>query len=270
MNLEIRVTSRNIGSNPGGRCVLPVYGVPTPAYLKYCNIARLTGGSSFRAEHQPIYEALTVALARCFGLEVPNFYVLLNGKHNISFAYDLKVNRLNDQKPFYFVSELVDLPHSGQDEAMKLKTALADDKIYRDFLLISDVSGRRQNFAYFAEPEPHVLYIDLGCSFVDSVEGILQHRKGKKVEGSKRQLRGIRKEAENRFLISRDNTDLISFLDLIDNIDMIDLPTLNPEGVLKVKTVLTTEEMEEIQAILYLNLPECFKKYKSSNLLVQN
>ena len=176
MTLEIILTSEPKGSNPGGKGKTTIYGEEKEIYLKYCNISHIRHPTHFNAQHQPIYEAITFALAQKLGLIIPDYYIILNGKKDLKFSYKKGIKKLAGDKPYYFLSELVQLPIN--EDPPKVQQQMKKEKIFRDFLLISDISGKKQNFCYFEAPHPYMFYIDLGCSFVDSVGGILQQRQG--------------------------------------------------------------------------------------------
>ncbi|MBI2662736.1 hypothetical protein HYX11_04725 [Candidatus Woesearchaeota archaeon] len=265
MSLEITITSERKGSNPGGKCSISIYGLDTSSYIKYCNLSHLHD-SYLTAQHQPFYEAITLALCQRLGLIVPSYYIIINNKRKIKFNYTHSMPKLSEDKPYYFASELITLPE--QEDQEELHQALMQEKIYRDLLLISDVSGKKQNFAYFEHPSPHVLYIDVGCSFVDSVNGILNQRNGKKINLSKQELKNAHKLAERYDLYTNHKTDIMSIDDIINLLPCLELPTLNPAKTIIVEDILSTQEIEEIQLILLANIPSFIKKHKESPNIV--
>ena len=265
MSLEITITSERKGSNPGGKCSIPIYGLDTSSYIKYCNLSHLHD-SHLTAQHQPFYEAITLALCQRLGLVVPSYYLIMNTTRSVKFNYTHNIPKLSEDKQCYFASELIALPE--QEDQEKLHEALTQEKIYRDLLLISDVSGKKQNFAYFENPSPYVLYIDVGCSFVDSVNGILSQRNGKKINLSKQELKNAHKLAERYTVYTNHKTDVLSIHHLIDLIPYLEIPTLNPAQTIFVENILSAQEIKEIQQILLSNIPSFIKKHKESSNIV--
>ncbi len=268
MTLQLILTSEPKGSNPGGKGKTIIYGEEKSIYLKYCNISHIRHPTYFNAQHQPIYEAITFALAQIFGLIIPDYYVLLNEKRDLHFSYDKGIKKLAEDKPYYFLSELVQLPIN--EDPIKVEQQMKREKIFRDILLISDISGKKQNFCYFEAPQPYMFYIDLGCSFVDSVGGILQQRQGKYIELSKKEYKSTTKMIQKYSIITRDYQNIIPLEEVIDSLENLQIPTLNPSNIRTVRSLLSQEEIAEIRDILLANLPHSLKKHKESEFLIKN
>jgi hypothetical protein len=287
--LEIKITSESKGSNPGGKCSLPYLGNQcADFYIKYCNSSRLPPQHPFNPVNQPIYEALTLVLAEKVGLHVPRYFVLMNKQGNIRFTQDHTISikkELDENRPYYFVSRLVTLPR--EENLEKLKLMMEKEKVYRDLLMVGDVSGKKQNFALIDDPSPgHVLYIDLGCSFVDAVGGYLQQRnyitnlvrdvKGKQEGEPKRDLKQNLRHAERTLrkyaLLTNheveSSQDIIPLDELVESVREAQIPTLNPRGKLAVVNALSEKEIEEIINLLKMNMAETVKKYSDSGILV--
>src|SRR3990172_8745740 len=164
--IDVVVKSKSAGSNPGGKTSIMVPGKDiVDAYLKYCNNTRLSREVPLCADHQPVYEALTCALLRQLGPATPETGLVRNVE-NVNFIYlpGFDGKELNPKKPFYFTSKLLAEPEGRNDK--KAIELLKQDKLYRDLLILADVSGRRQNI-YFPQDESRIVYLDIGCSFVD-------------------------------------------------------------------------------------------------------
>jgi hypothetical protein len=185
--INILITSEKKGSNPGGRCKVPFRGQTLDFYLKYCNGSQLPKYHPFKPYNQPVYEAITLAIAKYFGLEVPRYFLLINNNHSsVSFTYadtSLKKKPLDPTKKSYLLSELAQLPKCV-DTGLMLKE-MAQEKVYRDLLMIGDVSNKNQNYTLLdpdnyqfthSSTTPYIYYIDLGCSFVDAHEGFIGQR----------------------------------------------------------------------------------------------
>ena len=266
MTLQIILTSEPKGSNPGGKGKTTIYGEEKEIYLKYCNISHIRHPTSFNAQHQPIYEAITFALAQKLGLIIPNYYILSNEKKDLRFSYNKGIKKLAEDKPYYLLSELVQLPIN--EDPLKVEQQMKREKIFRDILLISDISGKKQNFCYFEAPHPYMFYIDLGCSFVDSVGGILQQRQGKYIELSKKEYKASIKMLQKYSIMTRDYQNIFPLHEIIDTLEDIQIPTLNPSNYHTVKSILCEQEIEEIRNILLANLPHSIKRHKESEFLI--
>ena len=80
--------SEKKGSNPGGKgTVLYNKGESLDIYIKYCTHSRLHASHPFKASNQPIYEAVTLGLAKKIGLEVPKYFLLVNEDKTLKFNY---------------------------------------------------------------------------------------------------------------------------------------------------------------------------------------
>lgn len=184
MAIEVIVTSENKGSNPGGRCI-----VRTPkktydkSYFKYCNRGNVPKGFVLNSQHQPIYEAMFVEMSKMLGLNVPDYFVILNPKgDHVSLDYQPEkgenIRELRPNNASYFVSKLVN--HVIDENSPGIRSILNEEKIYRDLLNIGNVSDRPDNYTLINVPgrEPFVLYIDLGCGLVDAHGGLMTLRPG--------------------------------------------------------------------------------------------
>src|SRR3989338_3170054 len=172
MNTEIHLYTGKKGSNPGGKCLVKTPGLEFDAYIKYCPASKLGRRTIFRASHQPIYEALSNTLIGNLGLDIPEFYVLLNKHGEVIFTREneAREENFNDKMPYYYVSKLV--PLSPAVESTGKQEAMAREKLYRDVVMVSDVSNKAQNFRYNPDRN-NITYIDLGCSFVEATNGSL-------------------------------------------------------------------------------------------------
>ena len=141
------------------------------------------------------------------------------------------------------------------------------------------------------QPDPgHVLYIDLGCSFADSVGGslsqrnyianLLRDRKG----NLKRTIKKDRKRAED--YLSRWNIhtnhplehhqDILNLMEFAESIRCMQVPLFPKRGKpnnMNVTDVLSGDEIEEIVDLLKINMVhvvrDYVKKEKSIDLLIQ-
>lgn len=271
----INFYSERKGSNPGGKCSISRdKGGPVNVYLKYCNSSYLRD-TAFTPSNQPYYEALSLVLAQRMGLEVPRFSVLENRFEGIEFRYSDEVKgKLDPNKVCYFLSKLVELPEEVDEKGLALK--LKDEKLYRDLLMIGDVSRKRQNHALIKDSlGQYVLYIDLGCTFVDAVGGVLSQRNEVKKLLKTRSLKKDLKLAKDRLskcgLITNhrreSDKDLICLDNLIEEVPEMPIP-LFPAGYKRAKAVLSSEELDEINSLLTLNMFNVIREYKDSNLLV--
>lgn len=175
--IEVLITSKPKGGNPGANARVLVPGKePIDVYVKYCPGSNLPKNHALVSKHQPIYEALTCAIAEQLGLEIPLVGVLENiSREKVSFndISNPKNNHFKFNEDFYFISKL--LQGKESDDQERIKRLMAEQKIYRDLLRMHDLSGRRQNL-YFPNDGSKIVYLDMGCSFVDAIEGKLKQR----------------------------------------------------------------------------------------------
>lgn len=272
MVFNIKLTSDNIGSNPGGRCNLKLEGRDVSAYIKYCT-TNGTNGSSLTPMHQPIYEALTLELAKKLGLHTPNYRVLCNKNRDvrINIGGERTLKRFNEKTPFYFVSKLINIP----DEEDEIKTAIAmkEEKVYRDLLGISDVSGRKQNFVFVQEPgHEYLLYIDLGCSFVNAHKGKITlsnlHKKGLK-QDRKAIKRKLKKFSEYWVDVAQ-NGDALRLSDIIQEIPLVKINLLNSDKKKDtLEKLLSEAEVRDIQKLHAYFFDNVLTKHKGTDKIVR-
>ena len=273
MPTQVNVYTDRKGSNPGGKCLVSTPDSEFDAYIKYCpgtgrsrTNARLP--THFRPTHQPLYEAITLELARKVGLEVPDFYVLMGGP-GLTFSFESRALQrgINPGMPFYFISKLMEVPPPGH-ETSGAKEALAKEKIYRDLLMVSDISNKAQNFRYDPK-ENGMLYLDLGCSFVNAIEGRLEPHRGKLPMPDKKNRKEAEKKVREYALITADGESLLTLEELIDITPSFQVPTLNPKGKVPIGKHLTAEEREDINGLLTMNLLGFIRKYKDDERIVK-
>ncbi len=265
---KIEIYTGRKGSNPGGKCLVTTRTSEFDAYFKYCPGSRLPPFSPidkknpqpFTPQHQPIYEAITFALAQRMGLNVPEFQVLVNND-SVSFTYDPNTsNRINERMPFYLISKLIEVPVS-EDNAGK-DAALKKEKVFRDLLMVSDVSNKAQNFRY-VEKEDRMLYLDLGCSFVNAVEGYLRKTSFKLPEGNVKKARKVAENIQDYWIATADGTDIKQIGEILDLRDLL-IPTLTSgRTFMPVDSLLSGEEISELETMLLLNLITVRNKHKS-------
>ena len=279
--VTINVKSGRIGSNPGGKCSVPyANGDSIDAYLKYIQTSKLPRTHPFKPENQPVYEAVTLALADCLGLEIPEYRIFDNEKRDIQFNHDNSIppnKRLDESKRYYLISKLVALPKPEEEDAETLTNKMADEKFYRDLLMVGDVSGRKQNYALVSgDGEPYVLYIDLGCSFVDASEGQLSQRRevssllyerngrGPVKKDLRKELRRAEKKLKEYAIMTNhrreQDKDLVNVLECIEGIPNLEI-LIYPYGKRKIKNLLSDSEITEILNLLKLNMETTIREY---------
>ena len=181
------------------------------------------------------------------------------------FTYQTHIPKLDDHRPFYLISRLVTLPSEEDQDA--LKEQMKKEKLFRDILLVSDVSGKKQNFAYFENPVPHMFYIDLGCSFVDSVNGILIQRQSKRVDQSHAEEKANRKIAGRYAVRMYDGKNVLPLDQLGSLVDAVSIPLLNNSKKVPVTSILSAAEIAEIKKILNANVVDTIRRHKGSQFL---
>jgi len=270
----ITVVSTKRGSNPGGNCIVPYRGSSIDAYIKYANNSRLPRAHPFTPENQPVYEAVTLALAEQLGLQIPRNFVVINDE-SIGFEHHTAIKRserIAETRPRYFLSKLVTEPET-KDET--LEERMKEEKIYRDLLMIGDISGKKQNYAFIHDDShPHVLYIDLGCNFVDAVSGkisqrnaiskLTRDRNGEEKPNLKRELKLARSYLERHGIRTAHKEeyrqDIVQLTGFIDNIPQLAI-SMYPSGTRIVKDLLSKEELQEIMNLLTLNMTKVLREY---------
>lgn len=265
--MRLDIIDRQKGSNPGGVCYILDNRECFRAYFKFCYESKIHGISTFRAAHQPIYEAITFQLARQVGLATTDFYILLNENRNVSFHYwtDHQFKHDPNGRNFYFVSRW--LPPEQDFVRNTVPPLLQHDLPYLASLQIGDIQ-RRQNYAWdIAEDgRERVIYIDLGRSFVLAADGEL--KLPHKATGYDR---GLHKEAmrrlETKFLITR-RQDLVNLAEMVDGISVMKLPTLNPRCSRTLSSLLNHAEIQEIQFYVAQGLYNQLPALQHSDLLM--
>jgi len=266
---RISIVTERKGSNPGGKCVYSDRETSFAGYLKYCDLSNMGRESALSATRQPIYEALTLVIAKKLGLHVPEFYIVPNNGHAVAFDFrpNLK-STIRKDKPFYFLSKIVDITQHQDPE--KTRKILASEKIYRDLLLVTDVSHKQQNFTLMPDENGgRIVYIDAGCSFVDAVEGKMFYRRGKKINGSKSDLKQGMQVASRYALLTADEESILVLEDILNLVDTARIPRLNPRGYVNIADLLTNAERSEIKRILLLNLAPTIRRHKDSGNLIR-
>ncbi len=271
MVINVRVVSQRKGSNPGGRCEIFNGVVPFSAYFKYCYGTHLGRSevSSFNAHNQPIYEALTFELAKRLGLNAPNTFVLLNRERDVAFlgweAYDAKDPSGRD---FYFVSEII--PHPKEVETNpKEREALTSEIPYLDALLISDIVGRKQNYAFEQNDNGcrRLTYLDLGCSFVHAKEGHLRLAHRLKIRNAK-EFKRVMKKLEGKKVISASRDKAVDLGYLVEEIGTMPIPVLNPKALLRTNNLLSLGEIEEIRKHIAQGFYDALPNFRQTGYLI--
>ncbi len=242
MGLVIDVRSKKKGGNPGGEISVNCFNRPQYYYAKHCNHSKVSRKeSSFVYTHQPIYEAVTCEMARDLGLKFPDFFIMDNRDKSINFRSNGLKMDINNGKPYYFFSNLLNL---GADEPQG-NEMIERESIYRDLLQISDITGRRQNYTFF---EGNLIYLDVGCTFVDAHEGSIKFRTQHPKLLDKKPLKNSRKRIGRYSLVLLGG----SKIDMLDFVDMprdLYIPVMTSEGdktSKKLEDLITSDEIDEI------------------------
>lgn len=276
------MTSGPKGSNPGGKCKINSYGRALECYIKSVDYSILPRNHPFVPQNQPIYEAITLALAEEFGLAVPQYYLLVNQGHKIKFTHasDVPKNEhmRDGQKEFYFLSELITIPID--EDLDELHEKMIGEKLYRDLLMVGDVSGRKQNYALIESPQPsHPIYIDLGCSFVDAHYGkisqrnenatLLRDRKGEYRPGLKQDLKHaqkfLRRYGVGTGHLFEFQKRVIEPMPFTEALGDLQIPVF-PRGRVPIKNLLTGNEIEEIKMMLQVNFARTLRDFRKHEM----
>ncbi len=168
--------------------------------------------------------------------------------------------------PFYFVSRLISVP--SPEESEKKRAALVRDKLYRDLLMVSDISNKEQNYRY--DPTKDLMvYLDLGCSFVHAVGGFLLPSTIKFPSDNRQTEKRATQIAKEHHLITADDQNLIPLEELI-SMESVRVPLLgSSERTASVDSLLSEEEIEEITRMLLFNLIRIKQKYNRDDRLIK-
>jgi hypothetical protein len=271
--LEIKIVSGPKGGNPGGKCVLPSPRQNQLAYLKYCEGSALPKELPFTPNNQPVYEAITFKVLQDLGLHVPRFYVVDNRRKAVKFSYadDVK-KRLNPNMPCYFVSNYIH--HTMSPLPDEANVRMAREKVYRDFVCVGDIEGIRQNYEFISEPQPgYVVYLDLGCSFVDaknnrisqrnSVVKLLSAGKGPR-SNLKKSLKHAQRFLEGHYILTNHDLpheqDYENLWHLVESVSEMTLPSI-PNRQVRVSSFLSGAELTEIQNLLTMSIYQTAREY---------
>lgn len=273
MPLEVRVLTEKKGSNPGGRAVIDCHGRGMGCYFKYCVGSKLPIQSSFSHTHQPIYEAITVGLARLLGLNTPNVYVVSGSEVNFTGDRSL-IKNLNPRMPYYFISEILPVP--AREDPGKTAKRMKDESIYRDILQLSDIVGKKQNYFFYESRDSGVLcYLDVGCSFVHAVDGFIFMTNNVKNHALEVDVKRDKRRLKDYYLIPNDPNaqDLISLEHIINLVPELKILCINSKTckreLVPIFSLLTVPEIADIQAILTYGMTSNLRAIKDSELIIR-
>lgn len=268
MVFKVDITSDRKGSNPGGLCrVSPSRGEQEfDAYFKYCFGSKIPHNFPFKSDSQPVYEAITFALARQLGLKTSSTFVLLNKKNDVDFSgYEDKRMKDPSGRNYYFLSKI--LTESEKVNESLASSIVSDESVYLDGLLISDVLGKRQNYLFQKDScGARVLYVDFGCSFVRCVDGFLT-LPNKVIKAIASSGKKASKSLKGKLLVTADNSDFVSLEDMVKDIGDLKIPVLNPAGTRKVSQLISQSEIREIQKYLEFGLASNIPEFRRRELL---
>ncbi|RMD58593.1 hypothetical protein D6825_00305 [Candidatus Woesearchaeota archaeon] len=261
MIIDVYMRSGPSGSNPGGKGNIHITHENIPSYIKYCNSTSLGRESPLIPDNQPVYEALTFALARELGLSTPEDALLHNDDEtqlNFTYLPGFK-GKAFDMVPFYFSSRLIE-GNESKDQASAIGL-LARDKVYRDLLNLADVSGRRQN-VFIPEGSQNIIYLDLGCSFVDAQHGRLSQRNSiKKLKVEKKSVKKSRKRLD-KMAIETPSHRLVSLGRLVEELPKTEL-RVHGQGYKTLDDLISQREINYIQSVYALHFAREAQRYSS-------
>ncbi|MDD5193275.1 MAG: hypothetical protein PHF67_01690 [Candidatus Nanoarchaeia archaeon] len=295
MNLEIRVTSEKKGSNPGGCCQIQEYPHSSPwtAYLKHCNSSSIKQETTtFRYVHQPFYEAITCQILTELGLHIPEFFVLLNKKaktesdgrfysdktREINFSSERDVKcEIKSGMPYYFVTRFIERPKT--EDVSAAEEIIGRESIYLNLLQVSDIKGKKQNYVITEEifeddseinTRPVVFYLDLGCNFVNAVNGSLQFHGSHFKPLQKKDLKKALRNLEKHSIVDMKGSRAISLTELVESPRFMEIPVLNPRCRVRLDRFLSEYEIEEIIARLASGVQTQLHKLRDSPYIRAN
>lgn len=268
----VKVLSGPKGGNPGGMCIISDSIHPSPAYFKYCYGSKIGRDSSFVAQHQPIYEAMTFELAQEIGLKTTSYYILMNSKERPVVFKGWKECGLSHDpsgRSYYFISQVLpDSYYLNKDETAD--EVIRREAPYLDIILVSDIVGKRQNYIVLEkEREKFVRYLDLGCSFVNAIQGYLQptnkiKMRRKSEKEFKRDYAKIKK-----WKIFANDCNEIKLEDVVALPEIMSVNTLNPKGSVKVSSLISKDEIDEIRRYLIESCVDRLPLFQRLNLATE-
>lgn len=271
MATVVDVKSSRKGGNPGGKCTVKSNVGTFDAYYKFCYGSKINSPTSFKAGHQPVYEAVTFTLANILGLDTPQTYVLYNQNRDVVFSnwrnhVDTEAPHDPSGRPCYFVSKLVHQPmNHGIDPACI--NLLERHRPYLESLLIADIINIGQNYAFYKDAsfgQGAIKFLDLGCSFVHAKQGfLLQPNKLRIREGD---LSSYLKRLNKYHLLTVDDS-LINIGQLIETIPKLFIPTLNTPTALHLNELLSNEEVLDIQKLVAQGFMDSFPLLTERDLI---
>lgn len=267
----VKVTSERKGSNPGGECIVQTPKETWAGYFKYCHGSKIRGRSALRVSHQPIYEAITFQLVKNFGLNTTEFFVLDNEKRDIIFA-DWKPFMDHDPngREFYFLSKMV--PPQKVYPQSTVERIIAEERPYLDSVLVADVVNKAQNYRYFAYPHSpekgSITYLDLGCNFVHAAEGYISMSHRLERINAKHFKENI-KRLEHTTVLTKKGDEL-NLAKLVLGLPLLEIPSFNPRSTRKLTSLLSTDEIEEIQIYLAHELTDSIEIFREKCLIVED
>lgn len=273
MSATIGLISQKKGSNPGGKCFFSGEKKSFQAYFKYCFGSKISRQSSFVAEHQPIYEAITFELAKKLGLKTTDAYILLNPKKNVVFEGWKEIGEKDPSgRRYYFLSRWQEQPTAEELNGSSRKPPVLNHIVpighypYLDSLLISDVIGRKQNYLIGADDK--IVYLDLGCSFVHAHGGFIE-QPNKMRSCNPKEIKKMSKQLNNQVIIDASNNRLVNLEELAESPYNMSLTVLNPWSQIIVRDLIDREELDEIYNHLVHSLFKTIPEFRKANLLIE-
>jgi hypothetical protein len=268
--LVVKILSGRKGSNPGGFCSYNDGKTAFEGYLKYCVGSRIPNGHSHLIpEHQPVYEAITFELARRLGLSTPSFFVLLNKNGNVKFEDSNNFsNHKHSGRNYYFFSKRIYEPRVlGLNE---IGNEIIDrERVYLDSLMISDILGKRQNYMILPKNNGFgVFYVDLGCSFVHATDGFIRLPNELKKYSRSCSKKKDKCNLKNKTVVGADDTLLVNLEELVYAFEGLTVPTLNPLSRIPISSLISANEISEIDDYVVHGLCKSLHEYKEKDLLI--
>ena len=273
MSLEIEVYGRRKGSNPGTTCSFALRGGRRQDYyLKYCPGSKLPPSSYLTPPNQPIYESVTSEMANMLGLLTPNASVV-EGSDVVFTGQPQHLKKINANMPFFFVSKLIHHPEQSNGSE-SLEQRMTIEAPYRDLLMVSDIIGRKQNYAYY-ENQDRLIYLDLGCSFVNATKGFLYMKNHIKRRPNSKKIKKLEKRLKGYYIapMAAGINDFISLQDFVQIPRTLEIPIIDSKTGKRKKTpvssLLYKEEIDEIIEILTYELVSDLSKLKKTGILLK-
>jgi hypothetical protein len=132
--------------------------------------------------------------------------------------------------------------------------------MYRDLLILADVSGSRQN-VYYPQDDSRVIYLDLGCSFVDAHGGEMTQRNCvKKLNLERKSLSHDRKFLDRRSVENASGI-LVNLGEMVESVPSVGIQIYGKKSE-RLDALVSPEEVDYVKGVFTAHMASEIGKYK--------